>query len=180
MKGGHRLVGWLLVFMLIWNVLMTWNYPDSLKAQMPRWVANGISLFRMDQYWGMFSPDPMTLDGWYVIAAELDDGSMVDLLDWDRKDIWGKPANVIEAFPGDRWKEFMMRIFDYPDQAKLWEGVIRHFQKQWESDQRNSSRVQSATVYYMLEKTTEEGVLPSEREQLWPEVDEFPQHLDQL
>ena len=74
----------------------------------------------------------------------------------------------------------MMRIFDYPDQAKLWEGVIRHFQKQWESDQRNSSRVQSATVYYMLEKTTEEGVLPSEREQLWPEVDEFPQHLDQL
>ncbi|MDA7653550.1 lipase maturation factor family protein [Verrucomicrobia bacterium] len=174
LKGGHRLVGWLLVFMLIWNVLMTWNYPDSLKAQMPRWVATGISLSRMDQYWGMFSPDPMTLDGWYVIAAELDDGNTVDLLDCDRKDIWGKPANVIEAFPGDRWKEFTMRLFDYPDQAKLWEGVIRHFQNRWESDLSNTSRVQSATVYYMLEKTTEEGVLPLEREQLWPEVDEFP------
>lgn len=153
---------------------MTWNYPDSLKAQMPRWVAKGISLCRMDQYWGMFSPDPMTLDGWYVIAAEMDDGSMVDLLDWDRKDIWGKPANVIEAFPGDRWKEFTMRLFDYPDQAKLWEGVIRHFQNRWESDLSNASRVKSAAVYYMLEKTTEEGVLPAEREQLWPEVEEFP------
>jgi hypothetical protein len=120
--------------MLIWNVLMTWNYPDSLKAQLPRWVANAISLARMDQYWGMFSPDPMTLDGWYVIAAELEDGRMVDLLEPDREDIWDKPANVLETFPGDRWKEFMMRIFDYPTQAKLWEGVIKHFQNRWESE----------------------------------------------
>lgn len=170
----NRLVGWLLAWMLIWNVLMTWNYPDSLKAQMPKWVANGISLTRMDQYWGMFSPDPMTLDGWYVLVADLEGGKQVDLLDPDRLDVWAKPKNVLEIFPGDRWKEFMMRIFDYPTQAKLWAGVIKHFELRRMAGNPGAAEVQSVTVYYMLEKTLEDGTAPVEKEQLWPvEKDEF-------
>ena len=173
-KGGQRWVGWLLVFMLLWNFLMTWNYPDSVKAQLPRWLSNGISLLRMDQYWGMFSPNPMTLDGWYVIAAELEDGRVIDFLEPEREDLWSKPAQVLQTYPSDRWKEYMMRIFDYPSQSKLWQGVISYFQSQWRSQYLEDVQVKSVTVYYMIEKTTALGVLPVEKEQLWPATDDNP------
>ena len=59
--------------MLIWNVLMTWKLPRFAQgSNAAMGLRPGISLIPV---WisigGMFSPDPMTLDGWYVIAADI-------------------------------------------------------------------------------------------------------------
>lgn len=164
----QRALAWLLLCMLIWNALMTWEYPDTMKSRMPIWVAQVVSLLRMDQYWGMFSPNPMVHDGWYVMQAEREDGSQFDLLDPNRSSLWDKPANVLETFPSDRWKEYMMMLYDFPDQAQLWERVVDHFKSSRESKHPNESPIQKVEVYYMMEKTLPDGVAPVEKELLWP------------
>jgi len=158
-----------LVFMLVWNVWMTWDYPDTLKSRMPNWAAHVISLLRMDQYWGMFSPNPMVHDGWYVLLAEREDGSQFDLLDPQRSSVWEKPDDVLATFPSDRWKEYMMMLYDFPGQNGLWTRVVDHFKSTWESGHSNQSPILKVEVYYMMEKTLPKGVAPVEKELLWPE-----------
>lgn len=166
----HRVMAWVLVFMLVWNVAMTWDYPETMKSRMPNWAAQVVSLLRMDQYWGMFSPNPMVHDGWYVMLAEREDGSQFDLLDPDRSSIWDKPDNVLATFPSDRWKEYMMMLYDFPGQAGLWERVIDHFKSNWKEKHPNHSPIHKVEVYYMMEKTLPVGVAPVEKELLWPEA----------
>ncbi|MDG1890194.1 MAG: HTTM domain-containing protein [Verrucomicrobiota bacterium] len=166
--GWQRVAGYLLAWMLVWNVVMTWQYPDTLKNRMPSWLGQGISLLRMDQYWGMFSPNPMVHDGWYVFLAEREDGSQFDLLDPDRAILFGKPESVLALFPGDRWKEFMMMLYDYPSQAFLWEKVVHHFQDRHTQRHPLEAPVRQVSVYYMMEETLSEGIAPVERELLWP------------
>ena len=123
-----RVAGWMVLWMLLWNLAMNFTYPDTLKSRLPSVLSRGIECLRMDQYWGMFSPNPMIHDGWFVIAATLSDGEVVDLLDPTRKEVWAKPLHVPATFPGDRWREFMMMLYDYPDQAHLWPLVAKWFQ----------------------------------------------------
>jgi hypothetical protein len=165
----ERLVAWMLVFMLVWNVWMTWDYPDTLKSRMPNWAAQVVSLLRMDQYWGMFSPNPMVHDGWYVMLAEREDGSRFDLLDPERSSLWEKPEDVLKTFPSDRWKEYMMMLYDLSGQSGLWERVVDHFKSTWQEKHPGDPPIHNVEVYYMMEKTLPKGVAPVEKELLWPE-----------
>ena len=164
-----RVAGWMVLWMLLWNLAMNFTYPDTLKSRLPSVLSRGIECLRMDQYWGMFSPNPMIHDGWFVIAATLSDGEVVDLLDPMRKEVWAKPLHVPATFPGDRWREFMMMLYDYPDQAHLWPLVAKWFQHRWDQAHPGQSGVTSMRVVYMMEKTLPEGVASPEKEQLWPE-----------
>jgi hypothetical protein len=165
----ERLVAWMLVFMLVWNIWMTWDYPDTLKSRMPNWAAQVVSLLRMDQYWGMFSPNPMIHDGWYVMLAEREDGSRFDLLDPERSSLWEKPEDVLKTFPSDRWKEYMMMLYDLSGQSGLWERVVDHFKSTWQEKHPGDPPIHNVEVYYMMEKTLPKGVAPVEKELLWPE-----------
>ena len=84
--------------------------------------------------------------------------------------MWEKPLHVPATFPGDRWREFMMMLYDYPDQAHLWPLVAKWFQHRWEQAHPGQSGVRSMRVVYMMEKTLPEGVASPEKEQLWPEA----------
>ena len=72
----------------------------------------------------------MIHDGWFVIAATLSDGEVVDLLDPTRKEVWAKPFMCL-PFPAIAG-EFMMMLYDYPDQAHLRPLVAKWFQHRWE------------------------------------------------
>jgi hypothetical protein len=55
----------------------------------------------------VFSPDPLTTDGWYVAPATLESGLVVDAyrlttVDWDR------PPDPERAYPGPRWTTYMV------------------------------------------------------------------------
>lgn len=163
-----RLAGWLLVGMLGWNLAMNHTYPDTLKSRLPAWIGQSIALLRLDQYWGMFAPNPMVHDGWFVMLATYPGGQQLDLLDPERQDPALKPANVLATFPSDRWKDFLMMLYDYPDQAHLWEGVVQWFVSAHQTPEFQGQQPESIRVLYMMEETLEEGVAPPVEEQLWP------------
>jgi hypothetical protein len=154
--------------MLGWNLAMNHTYPDTLKSRLPAWIGQSIALLRLDQYWGMFAPNPMVHDGWFVMLATYPGGQQLDLLDPERQDPALKPANVLATFPSDRWKDFLMMLYDYPDQAHLWEGVVQWFVSAHQTPEFQGQQPESIRVLYMMEETLEEGVAPPVEEQLWP------------
>jgi hypothetical protein len=93
-----------LLYILHWNA---YNLNPSLKQLfMP--VANTL---RLDQYWGMFAPKPMQDDGWFSLAALLDDGSRVDLFQDGRKHTYERPADVVRMHKTARWAKYWMNLW---------------------------------------------------------------------
>jgi hypothetical protein len=93
-----------LLYILHWNA---YNLNPSLKQLfMP--VANTL---RLDQYWGMFAPKPMQDDGWFSLAALLDDGSRVDLFQDGRAHTYERPADIVHMHKTARWTKYWMNLW---------------------------------------------------------------------
>jgi predicted DCC family thiol-disulfide oxidoreductase YuxK len=73
-----------------------WRYPATI--------------LRMQQHWAVFSPQPSAIDGWYVFEAELQDGSKIDLWNYDLPVHFGKPERVWETYRNDRWSKYLETI----------------------------------------------------------------------
>jgi len=109
--GSRRLTNALatlaLLFIIAWNVRST-DF-DRHEKWFPRWVNPVAQLFRIEQYWSMFSPHPMRDDGWIVVRGALANGRDIDLytgapLTWD------KPADVAHTYPNQRWRKYCMSL----------------------------------------------------------------------
>lgn len=93
-----------LLYILHWNA---YNLNPSLK-QLFTPVANTM---RLDQYWGMFAPKPMQDDGWFSLAALLDDGRRVDLFQDGRTHTYDRPADVVHMHKTARWAKYWMNLW---------------------------------------------------------------------
>ncbi|MFM2222136.1 MAG: hypothetical protein RLZZ78_393 [Armatimonadota bacterium] len=93
-----------LLYILHWNA---YNLNPSLK-QLFTPVANTL---RLDQYWGMFAPKPMQDDGWFSLAALLDDGSRVDLFQDGRTHTFERPADVVHMHKTARRAKYWMNLW---------------------------------------------------------------------
>lgn len=60
--------------------------------------------------WDMFAPEPLSVDGWYVVPGTLDSGETVDAfrggpVSWDR------PPNVAATYPTQRWRKYLANVY---------------------------------------------------------------------
>lgn len=96
-----------LIYIFLWNM----RSVDMLSLP-PQFNALG-SLTRVDQYWNMFAPFPLRVDGWFLIPAKLRNGKEIDLLTENPPEKWGPPLFCSTCFKNDRWKSFMLNlVFD--------------------------------------------------------------------
>ena len=95
-----------LLFITLWNVGSTPHAPF-------RWAQKyeGFAyLLRLDQKWEMFSPFPLTDDGWYVIKAVKRNGDLIDPLTNEPPTLV-KPLDVRNTYEDFRWRKYMMNIW---------------------------------------------------------------------
>jgi hypothetical protein len=71
---------------------------------------------RIDQCWNMFAPHPLLEDGWYVIPAQLRDGTEVNLFAGGQPGSalqpvsWAKPPCLSATYKNDRWRSYLMNL----------------------------------------------------------------------
>ena len=107
--------GTLLLFVLahvaFWNLR---NLDEQRWATLyPRSDDYVLKLLGADQNWGMFSPYPLTGDGWFQIAATTEAGRVVNLTPGASPDdpiSDQRPQNINEMYPNERWRKFMMML----------------------------------------------------------------------
>lgn len=142
-----------LAFVLVSNYEES-GLPGSGKLQKnvsPALRSVGVYL-HIAQRWGMFSPHPAIVDGWYVISARLADGAHVDLL--TKRDVsWKKPDMVADMFPGLLWARYLLACIDYRHWPKL-SYYARYLCRQWNRDHPAERRVEVVDIYIMYEQTS--------------------------
>ena len=59
----------------------------------------------LNQYWGMFSPDIMKEDGWYVYQGFDGNGKEYDLKKNTHTVDFSKPVRIASDYKSDRWRK---------------------------------------------------------------------------
>jgi hypothetical protein len=140
------LVTLLTFYMILWNIGTTrgkYRVPARLE-----WL--GIAV-KLDQMWNMFAPYPLIEDGWYVVDANLRNGTKVDLLT-GRPVTFEKPEWVSATYKNERWRKYMMNLWmrDY-SAYRLYFG--RFLCRSWNDKHPDTEDVTTFELSYMLEKT---------------------------
>jgi hypothetical protein len=61
----------------------------------------------LEQGWGVFAPRPSDYYGWYIIPAQLEDGSVVDLQRNGQPVTLDKPPLISATFINSRWRRYL-------------------------------------------------------------------------
>lgn len=97
----------LMVFLLVY--VMDWNYSNlkSTESKLPEHLRFVGYLLRLDQHWGMFAPNVLKDDGWYVLEGTTIKDDTVNVAYPQLKVDYKKPARVVSNFKNDRWRKYM-------------------------------------------------------------------------
>ncbi|PSQ39760.1 HTTM domain-containing protein [Halobacteriales archaeon SW_5_70_135] len=153
-----------LVLVVLWNVQFLGAAEVVGHEPVPEEAEPALQVTGTDQYWNMFAPDPLSVDGWVVAPAQLPDGSRVDAyrdgsVDWDR------PEDVSSTYPTARWRKYLVGLwrYDTADRRQFAAYLCDRYER------RHGVRPRRVTVYF-VEQPTVVGVPdddePTERERL--------------
>lgn len=137
-----------MTFVLAWN-LATVGFPvlaDQMTGPMGK-VAHGL---RLDQKWGMFAPEPLVEDGWYVVLGKLEDGSEVDLWRDGTKISWDKPTKG-DYYPNFRWRCYMVNMWRHQNE-NVRPFFADYLARRW-NEAHPDRKVRYVSIYVIEEKT---------------------------
>mmetsp|Transcript_43717 Transcript_43717/g.110239 ORF Transcript_43717/g.110239 Transcript_43717/m.110239 type:complete len:130 (+) Transcript_43717:3-392(+) len=66
----------------------------------------------LTQSWELFAPDPPKMDGWFMVRGRLGNGKHVDVWNDGGPATEDKPANVAATFRNERWRAYLMRLYE--------------------------------------------------------------------
>ncbi|MBC7808975.1 MAG: HTTM domain-containing protein [Akkermansiaceae bacterium] len=145
--------------MCIWNI-RTVNFA-ALIHYFPVSMNRIAEVPHIDQCWDMFSPRPMSDDGWFVIAGTLRDGSKVDLMPWlaDYGEApplsWGKPKEVGVQFRDERWRKYFLNL--WPTSNKRFRRYLASYiSYTWNRDHTGPRELCTFEIFYMREDTPDQ------------------------
>jgi hypothetical protein len=154
-----------LAYVLLWNLRTTnrerWEgvFPMSLNSF-------GYAL-RLDQYWALFAPKPLTEDGWLMLEATQKDGIEVDLLREDRAVSDEKPALISAEFRDYKWQKMEINLY-LAQYAKVRAPFCGYLIARWNARQPPERQIVSWTLNYMRELTLPHNfALKPQKVELW-------------
>jgi hypothetical protein len=92
---------------VILSLIVNLGYCGWFSFELKKELWYPIHAFRLDQYWGMFSPNVLKEDGWFVYKGTDASGKEYNLytqqqgVNFDRK-----PDRVVSMYSSDRWRKF--------------------------------------------------------------------------
>lgn len=92
------LIGFCLFFNL--GYIPSFRYVLDDRAQ---YVTN---VLKLEQYWGMFSPNVYKTDGWYIYKGFKANDSVWDIYNNKPQMDLTKPKDIDKMYPSDRWRKF--------------------------------------------------------------------------
>lgn len=131
-----------------WNVASVAGYGSmNWMRQHDAW---GNSL-RLDQRWNMYAPHPRSVHGWLVVAADLADGTQVDIFT-GRPISWDKPQDIGTYLGNDRWRRYLSNLFDRQDPQAL-QQYADYLVRIWNQNHDDLKKVKTIAIVFMKQAT---------------------------
>ncbi len=144
------LAGVFLVYVLLWNVRTV--APARVETIFPDGVNWLAQLTRVDQMWDMFSPSPLREGGWFVMPAQLRDGTQVDVFRGGAPVDWAKPRHIADDFKDDRWRKYMVVMAEAKN-SDIRVHYCRYLCYDWDEHHPANKAIRSLQMYLMMQLT---------------------------
>lgn len=109
-----------------------------------------------DQRWGLYAPNPARSYSWYVVEAELEDGTAVDAFG-DGTVSWDRPPDASESYDTFRHRKFMETV----RRSGQVNGIIARSYADWACERANvhhDGQVERVVVYQLVQPSPIDGV----------------------
>jgi hypothetical protein len=137
---------------LVWILLYTTSSVTELD------VPPDLHSVHLDQqHWGLYAPDPSESYSWYVVEAELDDGTTVDGLDGGEVDL-DRPPDAAREYDTFRHRKYMETVRDSGRGDET--GAIARRYAEWACEQANrehDGRVERVRVHWLYQPSPLDG-----------------------
>ncbi len=140
-----------LVFIIAFCVFYNIGFIQSFRYALDDrsvYIANPLKL---EQYWGMFSPNVYKTDGWYIYRGIKQNNSIWDIYN-DKPGLdYNKPKDIDKMYPSDRWRKFAENYeknttnFMRPYYCKY---LIREWNKK-----HPENKIDGLNIIYLMEET---------------------------
>ncbi len=101
----NYLNNYVLSAIIIVSIILNLSGINWFNYQLKAAIYYPINMFRLDQYWGMFSPTVMKRDGWFVLDGRDSIGAQWDIVNNDDYVEFTKPKHVVRNYTTDRWRK---------------------------------------------------------------------------
>ena len=168
----------LALYCFLWNANNEKILPNLVFPKNLTWFGH---MTRLDQRWNMFSPGPLTEDGWFVIEGRFKHGVVSDLFQGGKPLVWDKPKDVAHTYKNQRWRKYMMNLW-LAENQKFRGPYGMYLCRKWNRSGRGPAELASFDIIYMLENTNLDGSESTpERREIWKHwCFDAPKKIDQL
>jgi len=143
--GARSVMAGLGLLVLVWILVFTAADVSG------RSVPGGLDVDHLDQQsWGLYAPDPSESYSWYLVEAELADGTTINALDGGNVS-FDRPPDASKTYDTFRHRKYMQRVRDSGPS-----GVIALRYADWACNRANArtdARVERITVYRISQPT---------------------------
>lgn len=140
------------VLVVLWNVQYLGFEREFGHDPLPDEVEPAVEVTRTDQYWNMFAPDPLSVDGWIVAPGRLENGSRVDAFHGGDVE-WDRPPDVSATYPTARWRKYLVRLWRYDTSNR--ERFADYLCRRWNAD--HETELRNVSVYFVEQPTRIDG-----------------------
>jgi len=136
------------------------NLTTVSEFKMPERLDNLGTFLGLNQNWGVFAPNPLKTDGWYVIPGTLRDGRQIDLMpatvyrDFSLREgvSWEKPESVPDTLKNKYWRKYLGEI-RLSDNEELRQPFARYICRQWNANHTGDEQLVELQFVFMRETT---------------------------
>ncbi|WP_232688766.1 HTTM domain-containing protein [Halobacterium zhouii] len=145
-----------LAFVLVWTAMSVGLVatPDSVAS----------TVDPEERRWDMFAPEPLNVDGWYVVPGELasSEGARSERVDAFHGGAvrWTKPPDVAATYPTARWRKYLVDLWRSDDVA-LQHAFADYLCTEWSAN--HESTLVRVAPHYVTERVRLGAPDPTER-----------------
>ncbi|MBA2612116.1 MAG: HTTM domain-containing protein [Bacteroidetes bacterium] len=93
------------IFVIIISIIINLSAVNWFGYELRKEIWYPVNVFRLDQYWGMFSPSILKKDGWFVYHGMDSIGRQWDLYRNNEYVNYKKPEHIVKMYKSDRWRK---------------------------------------------------------------------------
>ena len=145
--SGTIFLGIVIIVCLLINLINVKGFGYKLNFK----VGLFSNAFKLEQYWGMFSPFIYKNDGWYLFIGYKQDNSAWDIYNNKPGIDRAKPKSIVKMFESDRWRKlaenFEKREFNFMKPY-----YCRYLIKKWNKEHPDN-KMGSLNILFMKEES---------------------------
>ena len=134
-----------LPLILLWNLRA--NTFERWESWFPTWINPIVDIVRLDQKWTMFSPYPLTDDGWYVVTGTRIDGRQINLWTPDHAPSDAKPHDIAAMYTTERWRKYLMNLYLVDNMS--WRTLYaQYLYREWNAQHYGDDRIRRVDIFF--------------------------------